>query len=195
MIASHRLKREKRALRREVLARRDALPPEDRAERSRRIADRLLALPEVERAGTVMAFSSFGSEVDTGPILEQLADRGARVALPRIREREIEPVTYRPGDPVTVAAFGALEPSAGEELEAAEVDVVLTPGVAFDREGFRVGYGGGFYDRFFRRIREDAFRVAIGFAVQVEPAVPHGLADLPVDALVTEDGVIRRPRG
>lgn len=190
-VPSHRLKRAKRALRREVLERRDALPPAEREARSRRIADRLLALPELERAGTVMAFSSFGSEADTRPVLERLAGRGVRLALPRIREGEIRPVGYRPGDPVTRAPFGALEPSAGRELDAAEIDVVVTPGVAFDPEGFRVGYGGGFYDRLFRRTREDAFRVAIGFALQVVPPVPRGRTDEPVDALVTEDEVIR----
>lgn len=194
MIPSHRLKRAKRALRRDVLARRDAVSASERAERSRRIAHRLLALPELRRAPTVMAFSSFGSEVDTGPLLEALAGRGVRLALPRIREGEITPVAYRLGDPVARAAFGALEPAAGQELEAAEIDVVVTPGVAFDREGFRVGYGGGFYDRFFRRAREGAFRVAIGFALQVVPPVPRGPADEPVDAVVTEDEVIRRPR-
>ena len=194
MIPSHRLKRAKRALRREVLALRDALPQADRVERSRRIADRLLVLPELAEVRTVMAFSSFGSEVDTAPILERLAERGARLALPRIQDGEIVPVTYRPGEPVTEAAFGALEPSAGEVLASTEVDVVVTPGVAFDRGGFRVGYGGGYYDRFFRGARAETFRVAVGFAVQVVEEVPHGLGDLPMDALVTEDEVIRCPR-
>ncbi|HEX5950422.1 MAG TPA: 5-formyltetrahydrofolate cyclo-ligase, partial [Actinomycetota bacterium] len=120
--------------------------------------------------------------------------RGVRLALPRIRQGEIAPVAYRPGDPVDRAAFGALEPSAGEELDPPEVDVVVTPGVAFDRQGFRVGYGGGFYDRFFRRTRGDAFRVAIGFALEVVALVPRGPADEPVDAVVTEDEVIHCPR-
>ena len=194
MIPSHRLKRAKRALRREVLALRDALPQADRVERSRRIADRLLALPELAEVRTVMVFSSFGSEVDTAPILERVAERGARLALPRIQDGEIVPVTYRPGEPVTEAAFGALEPSEGDVLASTEVDVVVTPGVAFDRGGFRVGYGGGYYDRFFRRARVEMLRVAVGFAVQVVEEVPHGHADLSMDALVTEDEVTRCPR-
>lgn len=193
MIASHRLKAMKRALRRRVLVLRDALPPQDRAERGRRIAARLLALPEVAEAHTVMAFSSFGSEVDTLPILEALSDRGVRLALPRICDGEIEAVVYRPGDPTSETAFGALEPSAGEVLHATEIDVVVTPGVAFDRGGFRVGYGGGYYDRYFRRTRGDAFRVGLAFAVQVVEEVARGRADLPVDAVVTEDETIRRP--
>lgn len=194
MIPSHRLKRAKRALRREILALRDAVSPPDRAERSRRIAERLLALPELADARTVMAFSSFGSEVDTEPILEGLIARGARLALPRISEGEIEAVAFRPGDAVTVAPFGALEPASGDVLPDSELDVVVTPGVAFDRRGFRVGYGGGFYDRFFRRARPDALRVGVAFDLQIVADVPHGGTDLPLDAIVNEDGVIRCPR-
>ncbi len=194
MIPSHRLKQRKRALRREMLVRRDAMPERDRAERSGRIAERLLELPELASARTVMAFSSFGSEVDTGPILEGLVARGVRLALPRISAGEIEAVGYRPGAAVTIAAFGALEPTAGSVLADAQLDAVVTPGVAFDLRGFRVGYGGGYYDRLFPRTRPDAFRVAIGFAIQVVEAVPRGPADLPVDALVTEERVTRFPR-
>lgn len=195
MIPSNRLKQRKRALRREMLVRRDAMPQPDRAERSGRIAERLLALPELGEARTVMAFSSFGSEVDTRPILDGLLARGVRLCLPRISGSEIEAVAYRPGDEVTTARFGALEPAAGPALADTELDAVVTPGVVFDRRGFRVGYGGGYYDRLFRRIRPDAFRVAIGFQVQAVEAVPRGTTDLPVDALVTEDGVTRFPRG
>jgi 5-formyltetrahydrofolate cyclo-ligase len=195
VIPSHRLKQAKRALRREMLVRRDAMPRADRAERSGRIAERLLALPELAEVRTVMAFSSFGSEVDTAPILDGLIARGVRLALPRISGSEIEAVAYRPGEAVTMAAFGALEPAAGSVLADTELDAVVTPGVAFDRRGFRVGYGGGYYDRLFRRIRPDAFRVATGFAIQVVEAVPRGTSDLPVDALVTEEGVTRFSRG
>lgn len=194
MIPAHRLKRVKRAVRREVLEMRDALAPEDRAERSRRIADRLLALPEIAAARTAMAFSSFGSEVDTGPILEGLTARGIALALPRIEAGDLVPIAFRPGDPMTAAPFGALEPSGDRALAPGEIDLVVTPGVAFDRRGSRIGYGGGFYDRFFRRGRRDALRVAVAFALQVVSSVPGGRADEPVDAIVTEDELIRVER-
>ncbi len=190
-LPSNRLKRAKRALRREILARRDALALHDRATRSRVIAERLLALPELRRAGTVLAFWSFGSEVDTGPILDRLGSAGVRIALPRLEHGEIAAVAYRRGDPTTETSFGAREPAEGVTLNATDIDVVVTPGVAFDRRGFRVGYGGGFYDRFFRLVRGDAFRVAIGFAFQVVDEVPHGRVDVPIDAIVTDQETIR----
>lgn len=186
----HRLKRAKRAFRREILARRDALAPSDRAASSARICDRLLELPEVQGATTAMVFWSFGSEVDTGPILERLQERGVQVALPRIEGDDIVPVRFRRGDRLTETAFGAREPTAGQVLAAPDVDVVVVPGVAFDRQGHRLGYGRGFYDRFLRSAA--AFRVAIGFGLQLVDDVPHGRGDVPMDAIVTEAGVTRR---
>lgn len=190
-VPSHRLKRAKRALRRLVLERRDGLLPSERAERSRRIADRVLALPEVAVARTVMAFWSFGSEVDTAPLIRALHDAGRRVVLPRVEGADILTVVFAPDDPVEPAAFGAMEPSGGVVVEASEMDVVIVPAVALDRSCRRIGYGGGFYDRFLPRIRPDALGVAIGFAVQLVDEVPQGRADRRVDAIVTEEEEIR----
>lgn len=191
MIPSHRLKRLKASLRREVRARRDELTPEDRARKSAAIAERLFELPELPAAGTVMAFVSFGSEVDTAPVLERLHAAGTRIALPRIEEGEMVPAVYRPGDPVTQPPFGGAEPRDGVEVPETEIDAILTPGVVFDRSGYRTGYGGGYYDRFFLRVRPDALRVAVCFAFQLVQQVPHGPADQPVDVIVTEDETVR----
>jgi 5-formyltetrahydrofolate cyclo-ligase len=188
-VSSDDLKRRKRALRREVRARRDALPPEERERLGQAVARNLLALPQVRRASTVMAFSSFGSEVDTGPIIEQLARDRRRVVLPRVEGRTIVPVGYRSGDPVKPLSFGAVEPAGGDPVRPEEIDVVVVPGLAFDRRGHRVGYGGGFYDRFLGRLRPDALTVGICFSFQVVDEVPHGRGDRPVDLVVTEEGL------
>jgi 5-formyltetrahydrofolate cyclo-ligase len=190
-VPSHRLKQAKRALRREIVARRDAVPPEERAARSVGIVDRLLALPEVRGARTGMAFWSFGSEVETAPLIERWCAQGVRVALPRIAGDAIEAVAYRPGDPMRETRFGAMEPSEGDVVAPEEIDVVVVPGVAFDRAGRRVGYGGGFYDRYLPRTGPGALVVAVAFALQVVGEVPQGGADRGVDSIVTEDEVIR----
>lgn len=192
---SHRLKRAKRALRRSVLARRDLVPASERAERSRRIAERIQALPEVRAARTVMAFSSFGSEVETAPLIAALHRAGVRVALPRVEGDDVVAVAYAPGDEVAPGAFGVSEPTGLGVLDPADLDVVIAPGVAFDRLGGRVGYGAGYYDRFLPRTRPDATAIAIAFAVQIVDEAPQGAMDRRVDAIVTEDEVIRcRPR-
>jgi 5-formyltetrahydrofolate cyclo-ligase len=189
---SAELKRQKRAIRTEVRAARDALAPDERERRSLRIRDRFLALPELETASTVMLFWSFGSEVDTAPLLRSLVERGVMAALPRIVDGELEPRTYRPGDPVTETPFGACEPACGEVLDPPALDVIVTPGIAFDRAGRRVGYGGGYYDRFFGRTRPDSLRVGVAFEVQlVDGDLPGGHFDLPVHAIVTGSEVVR----
>ncbi|MGZ4110021.1 MAG: 5-formyltetrahydrofolate cyclo-ligase, partial [Actinomycetota bacterium] len=135
---------------------------------------------------------SFGSEVDTAPLIAALHADGIRVVLPRIVDGELEPRVYVPGDPVSETAFGAREPLEGLALDPADIDVVITPAVAFDRSGRRVGYGGGYYDRFFRRTRPDAVRVGIGFDLQLmDDELPGGHFDLRVDVVVTGSEVVR----
>jgi 5-formyltetrahydrofolate cyclo-ligase len=186
-----RLKQMKRAMRREILARRDALSEAERATKSSAIAERVLALPELEDARTLMLFWSFGSEVDTAPMITGLVGQGRRLVLPRIERGEVVPVAYRPGDPVSEARFGAMEPTSGEVVDPMELDVVVTPGVAFDRGCKRSGYGGGFYDRLFDRARPDVAKIAVAFALQLVEAVPVGRHDRRVDIVATEDEVLR----
>jgi 5-formyltetrahydrofolate cyclo-ligase len=186
------LKRAKRAVRHRVLAVRDAMSASERERASARIVDRLLTFPEIKRASTVMAFWSFGSELDTATLIEALHTRGIRVALPRIVDGGMQALAYEPGEAVTETPFGAWEPASGQLLDPSAIDVVLTPAVAFDRSGRRVGYGGGFYDRFFPRTRSDTLRIGIGFDVQLlDDDLPTGHFDLGLDAVVTESGVVR----
>ena len=189
---SEELKKAKRTVRRAVLASRDAVSAADRARRGAKVAERFLGLSEVLSARSVLLFWSFGSEVPTLPMIEALYARGVRTALPRIVEGEIEVRSFVPGDPMTETSFGAREPSGGETL--ADVDVVCTPGVAFDLAGRRIGYGGGFYDRLLSGMPAAA-RIAIAFDLQVvEDPLPSGRFDEALDALVTESRVLRWDR-
>lgn len=191
MSGASRLKREKAAMRSRIREVRDALSEEDRAAGGRAIASAVLALPEVVAARTVMVFWSFASEVDTRPIVADLLERGCTVALPRLEHGDIVPVRHEAGDPMAPSAFGMLEPKGGSVVPPDELDVVIAPGLVFDRHGYRLGYGGGYYDRLFGRTTPDAAKVGIAFALQVLDEVPHGRRDVPVDVIVTEAGVIR----
>jgi 5-formyltetrahydrofolate cyclo-ligase len=184
--------RAKAEIRARVRALRDAIPEDRRARLGAEIRERFLALPEVGRARVVMAFWSFGSEVPTGPIMAALHERGVRLALPRVAGRDLEARAYAPGDPVTFAAFGAGEPAEGAPVRPGAIDLVLTPGLAFDTAGRRIGYGGGYYDRFLPTLRGDAARVGVAFDVQVlDEPLPAGEGDVGVAVLVTESRVLR----
>ena len=190
-LPAHRLKQAKRALRREILAERDALRADERSARSEAIADRFLELPEATGARTVLAFWSFGSEVDTAPLIARLRSQGTTVALPRIEGSEVVPVVATPGAAMTETSFGAMEPAEGSVLGVAELDLVVVPGVAFDRSCDRMGYGAGYYDRLLGMRRDGVAAIAVAFSIQIVDLVPTGAIDRRIDGVVTELEVIR----
>ncbi|KLU60131.1 putative 5-formyltetrahydrofolate cyclo-ligase [Peptococcaceae bacterium CEB3] len=185
-------KKEVRAL---ALNRRAALPEDERRLKSRQIQSLVTALPEYRQARTVMLFLNFRDEAETTGLAVQALAEGKSLVLPRCApggllipafignlDRDVEP-----------GMWGIREPKKDSLAEAdpKTVDFVLVPGAAFDRQGNRLGYGGGYYDRFFARLRPTAARVAIGFAIQVVPEVPVDQHDQKIDILVTEEGVER----
>jgi 5-formyltetrahydrofolate cyclo-ligase len=192
-LKAHELKRAKRDVRRAVLAARDALDPASRVAMAEVIAGRALATPEIAGARMVLAFSSFGSEVDTAPLIAGLRAAGTAVVLPRVDGPRLRLHVVEPGDELAPASFGALEPVGGAEVAPSALGAVVTPAVAFDRLGGRVGYGGGFYDRLFDEAPRVS-RVGIAFAVQVvADPLPAGAFDRRVHVVVTESEVIRAP--
>ncbi|MDP9341790.1 MAG: 5-formyltetrahydrofolate cyclo-ligase [Actinomycetota bacterium] len=183
--------RDKQALR-EVMRRvRSAIPPEQRAEMAGRVEEHLFGLPEATDARTVLLFYSFGTEIPTAGMVERLLSGGRRVLLPYLTdEGAMEAAELAPGQSLVRSGYGPKEPSHRVAVEPGEVDVVVTPGLAFDRAGRRLGYGGGHYDRYLRRLSPRALRVGVGFAVQLVREVPAEPQDERVDLVVTEQGVV-----
>jgi len=184
----------KSSLRREVLGRRSALPAHEIQRLSSLAGSRLLELPELIRARTVMFFVSFGSEIETLPILERALAAGKRVVAPRsdVARRGLVPCEVRdPARDLSPGAHGILEPRPTCPVVAPEeIDVVIVPAAVWAQDGHRIGYGAGYYDRFLARAT-NAVRVGLGFELQVVPDVPRAAHDLPVDVLVT-DAAVRR---
>lgn len=186
----------KAEIRRDVIARRDAMSAAERAAASATIRAHLAAMEHVRRARTLLAFAAFGSEVDLDPLLEDLIGRGTGVFLPFVigfspPELGIARVRDLRGDLVT-SRLGIREPDPARRRAARvdRIDVVIAPGVAFDAAGRRIGYGGGFYDRLLPRLRPGTPVIAAAFALQVVTEVPETARDMRVDAIVTEHGTI-----
>ena len=180
------LSERKAALRAQMRGTRAAIPPGERARLARAVEDRLFELPEMGRSHTVLLFSSFGSEVPTEAIRRRLAGEGRRVLLPFLRQGEMEAAEHRSGDELVTTAYGPKEPPDPVPLDPREVDVAIAPGLAFDRHGYRMGYGGGHYDRYLIRLGASATTVGIGFHVQLVEEVPHGPDDVPLHFVVTD---------
>jgi 5-formyltetrahydrofolate cyclo-ligase len=180
---------EKADLRARMRALRAAVP--DPAPRSTAATERLLALPELGNVMVALVFRSFGSEISTLGLLDGLASCGIRLALPVLVDGRLEAAGYAPGDPVVPSGYGAMEPRQRVLADPATVDLIVAPGLAFDPMGYRLGYGGGYYDGFLRRVRPDAARIGFGFDVQIVDAVPHDERDEPLHAVVSDVRALR----
>jgi 5-formyltetrahydrofolate cyclo-ligase len=184
----------KDAARRYGLDARDALSRDERGRLAEAVRERALALPELASAGTVMLFASFRSELDTMPLAEWVLRQGKRLCLPRIlRPRVMAAFEVRDlAADLAPGAWGIPEPREGlPEVPPTEIDVVFVPGSAFDEEGHRCGYGGGFYDTYLSQTRPGVPWIALAFETQLVAAIECEPHDLPVTAIVTEDRVIR----
>jgi 5-formyltetrahydrofolate cyclo-ligase len=189
-VASGNLLDAKRELRARILRNRDAIPAEDREAASASIAATLSMREEFASSRTVLLTLPFGSEWDTRALLLAALARAKTVALPRVnlatRMLDICAITRLEHDAMP-GYRGIPEPCAHcELLDVASIDWVLVPGVAFDRDGHRIGYGGGYYDRLLPLLRADAHRVAGAFELQLVDHVPAASHDVTVDAVVTE---------
>jgi 5-formyltetrahydrofolate cyclo-ligase len=182
------LAQDKADLRRRMRLVRAALS--DPEPRSTAATERLIALPEVGNVATAFVFRSFGSEISTLGLLDALAARGIRLMLPVLVDGRLEAAAYAPGDPLVPSGYGALEPGQRRLAEPATVDMIVAPGLAFDPKGHRLGYGGGYYDGFLRRVRPDAARIGFGFDDQIVDAVPHDDDDEPLRSVVTDRRVL-----
>ena len=183
----------KAALRRVVLRRRDALPGGERALLSARIVTTVLDLRTYQEADVVLAYASFGTELQTDELLRRVLVDGKTLVLPRVERGGLGLYEVRDlaGD-LAPGTWGIREPEPDRcpPADPGGVGFALIPGVAFDRRARRLGYGGGFYDRLLAGgLPEETSLVSGAFGVQIVDEVPTDPHDAPVDLVVTEGAV------
>ncbi len=188
-----------------MLASRDALAASDRDSLSAQITARLIALPSYREAKTVLAYMSMGAEFASDNFVAQVLRDGKRLVLPRVDKPSRSLVLHQVTDlrGLTAGVWGIREPRSDApqcELQSGreEIDFILVPGLAFDRMGNRLGYGGGFYDQLFtrmdvRRVPQTpvSVRVSAAFSIQIVDAVPITEHDHRVNLIVTENELIK----
>ena len=180
----------KEEVRREYLRIRKSLDPRRREESSRRIVQLILSLPEFVKAKNILLYCPVKGEPDLTPLFEKILRKGSRLALPKVAGEDLELIRVENPLHLEEGAYGIPEPSTGKRLDPEEIEFVAVPGIAFDREGYRVGFGRGYYDRLLKRV--SAPKVGVAYSFQVLDRVPREEWDEPVDLIVTEEGVIRR---
>lgn len=160
-----------------------ALPPPEAAH----LLARFLALPQVEKARTVMVFCGVGREPDTTGLIQQLLDQGKRVVLPVcLPQRGMEARQIRSQEELVLNRYGIPEPDGFCPIvPKGEIDVVLVPNLMCDRAGYRLGYGGGYYDRWLAGYR--GYTVSVCPRGHLTDALPHEAFDIPVQLVLFDE--------
>lgn len=184
---------QKTAIRTAAHAARKAQP--DKEAVSARITDRVMEMPQYHNAHCVMWYVDVRDEVRTRHALPEALTQGKKVVVPYCVDGELELFWLESMDELELGMYRILEPRAelrtvGEKkVLPQELDFVMVPGVAFDREGGRTGHGKGYYDKLLQHARPDAPLVALAFECQMFPEIPMQPHDIFMDAVVTEEAV------
>lgn len=173
-------------IRKTMIEKRDALNSDLRNKFSEKIKNKILSNIFYKEAKSIFCFIGFGSEVNTIGIIEEALKDRKKVYVPRVRNKEMKVIQIDSLDNLKPGVFGILEPEDGEEVKV-DCDLILMPGVAFTKEGKRLGYGGGYYDKYLAQYNSNTLKIAIAYSIQVIDFIPTESYDKIVDHIVTED--------
>lgn len=188
-------------LRRNMLTWRRQLSVAQRSVMEREVRQRLYALTAVQEATVFFVYCAYRSEVSTSELIDHLLHQGKTVCVPLSEPTRATMRAVRILDPHHELIPGYMDipepdPHLVEErsVSATSLQVAIIPGSVFDRRGFRLGYGGGYYDRFLAQEAPQALRIGLAFALQVVERLPAEPHDMPMDMLVTEREWLSWPR-
>ena len=180
------MQKEKQILRERILTLLRNQKEEDRLNKSLVIFDKLLNMLEFRNALTILFYASFDGEVYTFEMMKQAQKLGKEIGLPRFTKEEKQIIPVRVANPdkdLEPGPYGIMQPKASraQTLSLEEIDMVIVPGVAFDKENNRLGRGGGYYDRFLKIIPRDIPSIGLAFDFQLVDRIPRQDAqDVPV---------------
>jgi 5-formyltetrahydrofolate cyclo-ligase len=178
-----------------MLALRNSTPMAELEALSSRIFSKLIEVPEIQRARTVSTYLHTGSEVRTRKIVDWLLSKGKRVIVPisdKPKKRLLFSELVDPEKELAPGTYGILEPKVEFRrlIPLEQADVVLVPGVGWDRRGYRIGYGAGYYDRSINSLVTSVFKIGLAYEFQLVDRIPQSRYDRRVDEIVTELRVI-----
>jgi 5-formyltetrahydrofolate cyclo-ligase len=183
----------KKSIREQAHANRQAQT--DKEELSQKICETFASLPEFSAAATVMVYIDVRTEVRTRHHLPALLQSGKRIVVPYCVDKELELFRLENMDELAIGMYKILEPKnelrvlAAKRVDVKELELIMVPGVAFDRRGARMGHGFGYYDKLLEHARGDAPLVALAFECQLFPEIPTQPHDVFMDKIVTESAI------
>lgn len=185
---------EKKIIRDQILKNKEELDKTSLNSYSDSIINKLYNTDYYKNAKTIMTFISFGAEVDTHDFIKQSIKNNKRILVPITvpATKQLKLSEVLDFDELEIGFYNILTPK--EEfiryVDPSEVDLIIVPGVAFDREGYRIGYGGGYYDRFLSKL-DHITKISLAFDMQLIDKIPHEVFDIPVNYIITEKEIIK----
>ncbi|HHX67253.1 MAG: 5-formyltetrahydrofolate cyclo-ligase [Miniphocaeibacter sp.] len=186
----------KKLLRKEIINKRDSLSLENKKTLDENIFQQLLNSDILDKFNNIFCYVNFGSEINTRPIMEYIIKKNKNLYIPYIEKKEnimkLSLIKDLDNDLIS-GYYNILEPKKDLRnfVNNDIIDLVITPGVAFTREKYRMGYGGGFYDRFFASLNSSPLKIALAYNFQIVNELPLEKFDIPVDIIITEDIIIK----
>lgn len=184
---------DKKELRQMMHEKRKNLTPQQVSTFSVEIIRKLIALPILAESKFVMSYMPYGNEVDIMPLNRWLLEKGKHLCIPRVlNPAEMDAVQINSlGKDLIKSGFGISEPSKEcDHVDISKIELILVPGVAFDRQRNRMGHGRGYYDRFIEKCENNIFTIGIAYGFQVLNNIPYDLHDKKMNVIVTEKEII-----
>jgi 5-formyltetrahydrofolate cyclo-ligase len=188
------IKDQKKLVRTSILEKRNSLSPKEINEAEKQIINNLMKLDQFNQSQNVFCYLSFRSEVPTQNIIHycQQFDKNVYIPICVKETKEMIISQYDSEVKLITSNYGVQEPSK-ETIRIADrniLDLAIMPGAVFDSKGYRVGYGAGYYDKFFSHTPKQIYKIALAYSFQIIEEVPKDDYDIPVDCIVTEQGII-----
>ena len=190
---------DKKTLRKELLTKRKNIDVIEKEEMDKKILNKFYESKYYRESKNIFIYISYDSEINTKEIINKSLIDNKKIYVPRteFKTRLMDAVEITSLDDLIESEYGILEPSIDEpHIEPNELDLIVVPGVGFDRNGGRMGYGAGFYDRYFKKISKDKMKkivkLALAYDFQILEDVPMNEQDVPVNYIITEKEFIHR---
>ena len=185
----------KQTLKQLILQKRDRLSKKESNKKRIEIKNRLYSLPEFKKAKNILFYVSFNNEVDTHEIIKELLkNKEKNIIIPFVKKNNpiLQLSKLHDFNELEPRTFGILEPKENviREFNPEKLDLIIIPGLVFFKDGHRIGYGYGYYDRFLKALKKKPVKIGLAFDFQIAEKIPHEKHDVPMDMIITDKEVI-----
>lgn len=180
----------KQLIRQEIKSAKKLLTKEEVSQKSRQIIDRLIDTTEYKEAARIYTYVNYNTEVDTILLIQKAFDDGKIVLVPKVYEDVMKFHVLTSLEELEKGAYGILEPKSFTKTDEIHSGLMIMPGLCFDRECHRIGYGGGFYDKYLEQ-HQDFYKISLCYDFQIYDKIPSDEYDIKVDKVISENRVIQ----